>query len=532
MASHRTLVDGSSALTIVADAEVEFATDVWDVRRIPSARYSDYDSQHLLRFTDVPDPYRPAVKQFIRMLLLSGRTHSSCALALLSTRAFLAFFVTYRPNAQDFRGLQAADIDAYLGHLRQTPYRDGRERTATQINRYLWGLAQFLDYLQRLEHPLAPTRPLRQIIWPEHTPVTAWYRSIDTVKLIPASVMEQLDQHLHRLRSKYIPMVILLRASGWRISDVLNLRYDTCLERTERGWWLCGDIQKTKVLGHKVPITAEIAAVVQAQCDLVASTVAAGDNPKRYLFPATTRTGRPSRFRGGRPVSYGDVRRTLNRLAITSQIRGPDGEIFRFRTHAFRHTKAVELINNGMSLVTVQHWLAHASPEMTLAYAKVLDTTMHQQWEEAMARGAVRITEEGQPYAVAPEAVAGANDLALAHVRGNLDAIRLPNGYCFKHRKFDCPAARMPCYTCPMFATTPAFLPQFEQEVRDTAYQVELGEAAGHPHWVEANRRKLTVLQPIVQLLQEGQTHHPRGKVKREYTAKERALRSRQEEET
>jgi len=385
MAPHRMPVDGSSALdlAVVADTEVEFARDIWDVRHIPGARYADYDSQHLLRFTGVPGPYRPAVKQFIRTLLLSGRTRSSCALALLTARAFLAFFATYRPGAQDFQGLQAADIEAYLGHLCQTPYRDGRERTATQINRYLWGLAQFLDYLQRVEHPLAPTRPLRQIIWPEHTPVTAWYRAGATVKLIPASVMEQLDQHLHRLRPKYIPMIILLRASGWRISDVLNLRYDTCLEPTERGWWLCGDIQKTKVLGHKVPITAEIAAVVQAQRALVERTVSADDNPKRYLFPATTGTGRPSRFRRGRPISYGDVWRTLNRLAITCQIRGPDGAIFRFRTHAFRHTKAVELINNGMSLATVQHWLAHASPEMTLAYAKVLDATMHCQWEEA-----------------------------------------------------------------------------------------------------------------------------------------------------
>ncbi len=144
-----------------------------------------------------------------------------------------------------------------------------------------------------------------------------------------------------------------------------------------------------------------------------------------------------------------------------------------------------------------------------------------------MGGGAVRITEEGRPYAVPPEAVAGANDLELAYVRGNLEAIRLPNGYCFKHQKFDYPAARMPCYTCPMFATTPQFLPQFEQEVRDTAYQVELGEAARHPHWVEANRRKLTVLQPVVDLLRQGQTHHPMGKAKREYTIPERAERAR-----
>jgi len=60
------------------------------------------------------------------------------------------------------------------------------------------------------------------------------------------------------------------------------------------------------------------------------------------------------------------VREALNRFANRCQIQNEQGEIFHFKLHAFRHTKAVELINNGMSLVLVQHWMAHASPEMTL----------------------------------------------------------------------------------------------------------------------------------------------------------------------
>jgi hypothetical protein len=46
--------------------------------------------------------------------------------------------------------------------------------------------------------------------------------------------------------SKYIPVIVLLRATGWRISDILNLRYDNCLEQTSQGWYLCGDIKKHK----------------------------------------------------------------------------------------------------------------------------------------------------------------------------------------------------------------------------------------------------------------------------------------------
>jgi len=163
--------------------------------------------------------------------------------------------------------------------------------------------------------------------------------------------------------------------------------------------------------------------------------------------------------------------------------------------------------------------MAHLSPEMTLVYAKVLDDRMRVQWEQAMAQGAVRVDIDGAPHTVSPKAATGGEGLDLARVHGNLDAIRLPHGYCFKHTGFDCPAARMPCYTCHAFVTTPEFLPQFEHEVRDTEQQVELGEAAGRPHSADANRRKLTVLQPIIDLLRQGTLHQPIGKDIREDTA-------------
>ncbi|WP_244850397.1 hypothetical protein [Brevibacillus halotolerans] len=40
-----------------------------------------------------------------------------------------------------------------------------------------------------------------------------------------------------------------------------------------------------------------------------------------------------------------------------------------------------------MNILHVQKWMAHASPEMTLKYTKVLDTTMRKSWEEATKQG-------------------------------------------------------------------------------------------------------------------------------------------------
>ena len=89
------------------------------------------------------------------------------------------------------------------------------------------------------------------------------------------------------------------------------------------------------------------------------------------------------------------VNQAFQRLAQQYAIVGEDGRVFHIHTHAFRHTKAVELLNNGMSLVMVQQWMAHASPEMTLIYAKILDDTMHKQWEQTVKQGAVCMGPEG-----------------------------------------------------------------------------------------------------------------------------------------
>ncbi len=47
--------------------------------------------------------------------------------------------------------------------------------------------------------------------------------------------------------------------------------------------------------------------------------------------------------------------------------------------------------------------MAHASPEMTLVYARILDETMQRKWEEAVAQGIVQIKNDGTPAKVQPE---------------------------------------------------------------------------------------------------------------------------------
>lgn len=78
----------------------------------------------------------------------------------------------------------------------------------------------------------------------------------------------------------------------------------------------------------------------------------------------------------------------------------------------------------------------------------------------------------------------------------------LPNGYCGLPVVKTCPHANA-CLTCPMFITTPEFLPQHHQH-RDQVLQIiTAAEARGQQRLAEMNRQVLTNLEKIITVLKD-----------------------------
>jgi integrase len=397
-----------------------------------------------------------------------------------------------------------------------TWYRSYTEGFKQKHFDYLIHLRTFFDYIQRAEYPEAPEKPHFMLLLKEDIPRMP-LKSDRDIKYIPEGVLQQLEGNLEYLTpAEYIPEVVLLRATGWRISDIMNLRYDNCLERTAQGWWLFGDIPKTHVLNHHVPITDEVAAVIQAVIDEVKEKSTPENNPNKFLF------ARLEGMRRGRPPRIPSIQNALNRLAKKFNIVDDRGQIFHFGNHAFRHTKGVELINNGMNLVHVQKWMAHATPEMTMHYAKILDTTMRKSWEEAIKNGLFGIDSSGKPVRINPNDIVNEDLIEWEYIRYNLDAVRTPLGYCLKPNKEECKHQLNPCLTCRSLCTTPDFIPQYEEEIREAKAVIKRGKAQGRTIWVEKNEALLMRYEAILTVLKEGHTHHLAGKKGREYVEEER----------
>ncbi len=485
------------------DTREESEKDIWDVRKIPGARITENKSDYLLNFTKIPMPFRSLTKRYLKFrITVVSQSHGSQD--LMSLRLFFEFLHERYSSWHNLINLDRKDMEAYLSWFRA--YTEGWKE---QHYKYFNGLGTFLDYIQRAQYPEAPELPSLLLLFKEDLPRRP-LRTDNDIKYIPDGVLQQLEDQLeHVSPAEYIPVILLLRASGWRISDILNLKFDKCLDRTSQGWYLCGDIVKTQVLNHRVPITDEVATVVQAVIEEVKKKSTSDNNPNKLLFV------RFSGKRKGHCPKGAFIRNALNRLAKQQSIVDDQGNVFHFGNHAFRHTKGVELINNGMSLLHVQKWMAHVSPEMTLRYARILDTTMQTSWETATKQGLFRINESGKPAKIDLTDIENEDLVEWEYIRSNLDAVRMPLGYCMKPKKQECHTQLIPCLTCRNLCTTPDFIPQYELEIQETKAMVERGKDQGRSSWMEKNQTLLERYESILVVLKEGKTHNKASKKER-----------------
>jgi len=253
------LVDGTSALASAEPFETEFAKDRWDAHNIPGLRYPAHTSHYYISFTIVPANWRLLIKEYARYLVAADRASHSIDHRVRQLAHFLHFFSQRYPQATDLHELSTQDIDDFTIWIRSDVQHRQLKNSNTYVSHHIQALAGWLSYLERTNHPVKPHLPLPRLIWPHHYPPLDHQSPSRSIKYIPKAVLEQLDKHLHRLTAVYIPVMIVLRASGWRISDVLALKWETCLEQQNEKYCLVGDIQKTRILGHRIPISQEVA---------------------------------------------------------------------------------------------------------------------------------------------------------------------------------------------------------------------------------------------------------------------------------
>jgi integrase len=452
--------------------ETEFPKDVWELRRLG---YTTGPPR--LRFDRIPQLWlRQLAKRWIRWRLTTGTSTGHAAKLLRNLNAFAGFLAV--PTVQ-------------VAHPTELT-RDVLERYAAMIASQPWAARTrggCISTVQMFLHAVRQHRwddgqlPAGAAFYPEDHPE----RPKLAPRFLSEVVMAQIEDRGNLARmadpTSRLLTLILIR-TGLRVGDGSRLKLDCIVHDAQGAPYLHYRNHKLKREGL-VPIDDELVDKIEDQQERVR---------QRWPDPSLLLPRQTANPDGRWPLSPTTYRNQLLGWLEACDIRDQAGRRAHITPHQWRHTFGTRLINLDVPQEVVRKLLDHESHQMTGHYARLHDQTVRRHWERArkvnIAGEEVRL-DPGSPLA---EAAWMTNQVARAKQS-------LPNGYCGLPLQQTCPHANA-CLTCPVFISTPEFLPAHHEQRGRTLQLIAAAEAKGQTRMVEMNRQVLTNLDRMIAKLE------------------------------
>jgi len=342
-------------------------------------------------------------------------------------------------------------------------HRTGAPLSASERRNRIFLISRMLSGIAEWGWPEAP---VRRLIFARDVPRLP--RALP--RYIPPDADRRLTRELegspHRLRADAL---LLMRATGLRIGELVDLELDCVHEVPGQGAWLKVPLGKLDT-ERMVPLDDETVAIVDR--------IVANRSPGRPL--RHPRSGRLVEFlltHQGRRISVYTLR---DELAYAAKAAG----LGVITPHQLRHTYATALVNAGVSLQVLMQLLGHATAEMSLRYGRLFDATVRADYERALVLAKERLGPVLPPTPMV-ETIGNWQELPVIKAR-------LAGGYCLRTpAQGACPYANI-CEHCPNFRSERTFWPILATQRADTealAADAEArgwgDEAARHRHLIE-----------------------------------------------
>jgi integrase len=415
------------------------------------------------RMAEVPDTLRPS---FVAYLDRLTATHARSTVGGTATRlaAFGRHLGAVDPALTTLADLdRRRHIETYLvATARATNTRTGAPLAVGERRARVIAVSCFLADITEWGWPEAPARKLL-------------FRA-DVPKLerpLPRYLTPDLDRRLAEALHVWpnrLPAdaLLLARATGLRVGEIVDLELDCVHEIPGQGAWLKVPLGKLDT-ERMVPIDEETLTLVDR--------IVARRSPGRPI--PHPRTGRPTEFlltRHGQRISTQHLQETLRQ--VTREAGLPHTT-----PHQLRHTYATALVNAGVSLQSLMALLGHVSAGMSLRYGKLFDTTVRAEYERALTLAKERL---GSLPAEPPPGRATLPLLTGDWKQTPTIKARLAGGFCVRAQaQGPCAYANI-CEHCPSFRTDPSYLPVLAAQRLDAEALAADAEARG---WIaEADR--------------------------------------------
>ncbi|MGL4914554.1 MAG: tyrosine-type recombinase/integrase [Romboutsia sp.] len=495
------------------DFRIGFEKDIWkpsDMQnvKLPASRKTGIT----LNFEDISFEYRECVKRYIKYIL-TRFAFTTAEQKLATLKYFFNYFEKINYKETFLENFSRKDWENYIFYISKLNLSVKTKHTR------IAGIVHFLEYIQNSEYKNAPIKNVKKIILESDIPKQETFEVIaKRMKFVPQPILQQIDKNIHLLdRENFIPVYILLRESGWRTTDILNLRYDNCLEKVWNkqentyNYYLVAEITKTHIKEHKIPIREKVAEMLITLIDEVKNKSIEGYNPYKYLF--NTFSGK----RKGEPFLGQSFKATINRLCKKYEILDAEGSVYHFAPHSLRHTRAVEYVEQGMSISIIQQILGHHSLQMTIHYANVSENILYKKWKDTEDLELFKVDiKSNEIIEIFENEDVSESLIRYEYIKKNLDAVRVPFGVCFKSSKIPCKQQMNHCLNCASFCTTTENIPEYEEEIEKVKSQIQISKRCGRDVWAEKNEMYLDTLEKMLTKVKEQKIVHKNGKSREE----------------
>jgi integrase len=451
--------------------EAEFPRDVWELRRL------GIEGRKRLRFDAIPQPWlRQLAKQFARWRLSIGRSPIQTYIDVQAVTRLARFLASPQVDVTGLAGLDRAMLERYLADLATDP------RAVRSRSRDISSISAFLDAVRR--HEWDHSLPTSAAFYPDDFPKPEKRLPRGLAEHIMAQVEQPSNLDRWHNPGSRLLTVILMRC-GLRIGDASNVAFD-CVVRDGDGAPYLRYVNRKMKREALVPIDEELEQAIAEQQQRIQRRWPGGSP---WLFPAPKMN--PD---GRKPLTTHSYRGQLRDWLGRCDVRDEHGRPVHLTPHQWRHTFGTRLINRDVPQEVVRVLLDHSSGEMTAHYARLHDTTVRRHWEKAR-----KVNAKGEAVTIDPDGPLAEANWAKQRLSRATQA--LPNGFCGLPAVRTCPHANA-CLTCPMFVTTPEFLPQHREHRQHVLQIITAAEARGRTRLAEMNQQVLGNLDNIIAALQ------------------------------
>jgi integrase len=384
---------------------------------------------------------------------------------------FGRFLAVNHPDLSSFAGLdRRMHIEPYLSAVAAAVnHRTGNPITISSQRTRIQAVGRMLEAIAEWGWPEAPAR---RLIFDRDSPrlprPLPRYLPPDADRRL-ASALETSPSRMHA------DALLLARATGIRIGELLDLELDCVHEVPGEGAWL------------KVPL-GKLA--TERMVPLDDNTVALIDRIVEFRSPGRPlrhpRTGKPTDFlltHHGRRVTAETLRAELRRAAAEAGL----GDVV---PHQLRHTFATAMVNAGCSLQALMAMLGHVSAEMSLRYGRLFDATVRADYDRALTLA------KAQLGPVMPQATPVTIDTDWR--AAPLIKARMAGGYCVRTLAQGACTYTNICEHCPNYRSDATFLPILATQRTDAAALAADAESRGWGEEAARHRRLVERLDTLI----------------------------------